>query len=106
VGAWFGSSLGKVFKMSADNGIYVARFKDGYRVIHAQAINNLRYFDKDGDCPDDFRHREEWRTYFGNASVFPTKEDALIAAYKMAEEYSILEYGINYLGDGVEWRKK
>jgi len=29
--------------MSADNGIYIARFKDGSKVIHAQAIENLSY---------------------------------------------------------------
>ena len=35
--------------MSADNGIYVAQFPDGYRVIHAQAIDNLWWNDESGD---------------------------------------------------------
>ncbi len=32
--------------MSADNGIYIAKFPEGWRVIHAQAIENINYYPK------------------------------------------------------------
>ena len=30
--------------MSADNGIYILQTKDGYRVVHAQAIENINWW--------------------------------------------------------------
>lgn len=91
--------------MSADNGIYVAQFHDGYRVIEAMAIENLWYYDPDeGNHPDEYLHREEWKRYWSHASLYPTKEKALIAAHEMASD-TYTEYGVVYLGEGVEWRE-
>jgi hypothetical protein len=48
VGNTFGNrNYSKLYRrklMSADNGIYIAKFKDGYRVTHAQAIENVDYY--------------------------------------------------------------
>lgn len=32
--------------MSADNGIYIAKFPNGYKVAYAMAIENVDYFPK------------------------------------------------------------
>lgn len=47
--------------MSADNGIYIAEFKDGFRVCHAQAIDNVFYGD------DRKFHQAQRVLYFGRS---------------------------------------
>lgn len=84
--------------MSADNGVYIAKFKDGYRVIEASAIDNLTYYPEGS-----LKEKETWYSYFGGAPVYATKDEAVLAAHKIADECDILEYGVSYLGNGVEW---
>ncbi len=84
--------------MSADNGIYVAEFKNGYRVIEASAIDNLYYHSKNSK-----ENKEVWHEYWDKAKVFKTKEEALLYAHELAEECYILEYGVNYIGKGIEY---
>ena len=84
--------------MSADNGIYVAQFKNGFRVIEASAIDNLYYYSKNSK-----ENKDVWKEYWENSKVFPTKQEALLYAHELAEEYYILEYGVNYIGKGVEY---
>ena len=84
--------------MSADNGVYIAKFKDGYRVIEAGAIDNLDYYPSGS-----LKEKEIWFRYFSRSPVYNTKEDAILAAHKIAEGCDILEYGVVDLGDGVEW---
>jgi hypothetical protein len=87
--------------MSADNGIYIASFdnKKEYRVIHAQAIENLDYFD------GEFDQAYEIVRYFRNLpKIFQTKETALIGAHEMEEEirksdFPVLEYGVCFICD-------
>lgn len=85
--------------MSADNGIYIAEFSDGFRVIHAQAIDNIGYFP-----PGSTERRDMLEEYFGPAKIIPTKRDAVIEAKHQAREilsnrhWAILEYGIVDLG--------
>jgi len=84
--------------MSADNGIYIAQFKDGkFRVIEAQAIENLSFFPAGSKESID-----EFYAYFGNAQIFETFESAMMHAYKMEHEirrgFGILEYGVSDLG--------
>ena len=87
--------------MSADNGIYIAKFPDGYRVTLAQAIDNIDYFPKGSE-----ERKKELRKYFGKSSLFQTEEKAMVFAQKLLEEipsnseyYDILEYGICTLGE-------
>ena len=84
--------------MSADNGIYIAKFKAGWRVIEAQAIDNLSYYPGGSEG-----EKEIWRDYFGNAPLIPTLQEARNAAFEMASKCDMLEYGISDLGDGVEF---
>lgn len=86
--------------MSADNGIYIAKFGESdFRVCHAQAIDNVDYYIKHNQSEKAFDY---WR----NSKIYPTKNEAIIAAHEMEEEYlnseyscGYVEYGVNYLGD-------
>jgi hypothetical protein len=92
--------------MSADNGIYIAKFPDGYRVAYAMAIENIDYF------PVGSKHRKkELEHYFGNSPVFKKQKNAEKYAFKIYHKmekdeiengmfgYFILEYGISYIGE-------
>ena len=96
--------------MSADNGIYIGRFPKTanpynvklheadveYRVIHAQAIDNL-----DFKVPEDMDYNpREVMSYFENAPVFADEKSAVTEAYRMYKEQMesdcpIVEYGIS-----------
>lgn len=85
--------------MSADNGIYIASFPDGYRVIHAQAIEDIDYYPPMSD-----KRKEVLLNYFGDSPLFDTEKEALKYAnelYKeiMSDDIPILEYGISFLGE-------
>ena len=82
--------------MSADNGIYILQAKDGFRVIEAQAIENLSYWEFDR-CSD--LNPQQIKQYFGNAKVIQNAEDAMKIAKEMYNEiinsdFPTLEYGI------------
>jgi len=99
--------------MSADNGIYILQSKDGFRVAHAQAIENIYWWPKfECDCSskevlesvneEGFSQdvckscggKIEWEDrgvinptilseYFGNSKVFATREEALAEADRL-----------------------
>ena len=111
--------------MSADNGIYVLQSKDGYRVIEAQAIDNLWWWWKDERLYDDKyvekeqkkgvenpykdmgERREEINPrelllYFGKCKVYKTKQKVMNEAVRLYNEimnsdFPILEYGISFI---------
>ena len=79
--------------MSADNGIYIVRFPDGYRVADCQAIENIDYY------PRNSRERKNvLKDYFGKSKLFHTKHQAFERAFDMAVG-NITEYGIVFLGE-------
>jgi len=84
--------------MSADNGIYIAEFSDGFRVCHGQAIDNLSYYPSGSK-----EEKDEWKRYFGNSKVFVTKDKAGLEASKLYDQYGWTEYGIVHLGRGVDF---
>lgn len=85
--------------MSADNGIYIGRFKINddfeYRVTHAQAIENCDY-----DEPYPAKLIHAYRTvYYGTSNIY-NKKGAWERARKLYEEildgeYPICEYGVS-----------
>lgn len=84
--------------MSADNGIYILHTKDGYRVTHAQAIENINYMpDKTG-----FNLRILYQ-YFSQSDCYKEKKDATDKAVELYEEIinddfcPICEYGISFI---------
>jgi len=84
--------------MSADNGIYIAKFPDGYRVCYAHAIDNVTYH-REGTKA----RKKVLKAYFGKSKVFHTKANAVVHAHELEEEYlkgyGILEYGVSYIGE-------
>ena len=85
--------------MSADNTIAILKTPDGvggfeYRVVHAQAIENIYYEHVDGNP-------EQVVAYFGNCKLLTNRNDAWQLAKDMEKEVleddfcPILEYGIN-----------
>jgi hypothetical protein len=86
--------------MSADNGIYIAKFPDGYRVEYAQAIDNCWFYPMGSK-----ERKEELKNYFGASPIFNTKEKAILYAHELAEEFEkgdewgFLEYGVSYIGE-------
>lgn len=92
--------------MSADNGIYILESprEDGqgyeYRVIHAQAIENIEYDANFHRLPHGEFDDEQLINYFGRAEVLD-KESARELAFIKEEEIlsddfcPILEYGIS-----------
>jgi len=87
--------------MSADNGIYIGDFADGYRVIHAQAIEN---------CDGDYELTKAYiHLYFRNVKVFSFRDDAWAEARRIYDEMAsgedmfILEYGISEITFGFEF---
>lgn len=79
--------------MSADNGIYIAQFPDGFRVIHAQAIENLYEYEEGSN---------DWEEmiddYYGRSDIYTSIESARVKAFEMAKDCYVLEYGIQELG--------
>lgn len=90
--------------MSSDNGLYILvtqgkpELPREYRVIEAQAIENIRYNADDSG----FNLFELWQ-YFKDAKVYLNKEDAFKQATKLYEKIMmddfcpICEYGIQFI---------
>ena len=80
--------------MSADNGIYIHKFRDGYRVAHCQAIDNI-YWHK-GKNKYNYRILKQ---YFKNSLLFNTIEEAIKQGIKIEKDFRKdglwTEYGIN-----------
>lgn len=90
--------------MSADDGIYILQSKDGYRIIHAQAIENLYWWNIDGKKEHYFAGKLNPKIlldYFGDCEVFKIKEEAYKEADRLynryVEDFGYVEYGINFI---------
>lgn len=80
--------------MSADNGIYVLATKGPeYRVTHAQGIENIYYDVSSGEQWENFIPEMTFE-YFGECEVFTTEDAALRYAHRLAQEETVLEYGV------------
>jgi len=91
--------------MSADTGIYIAKFPDGYRVTEVvQNIENVDYYK-----PGTKKRKEELKAYFGDSEIYETEQLAFDKACKIYNEYTRekedsgmgcpIEYGIGYIGE-------
>lgn len=84
--------------MSADNGIYVAKFSDGIRVTYGSAVDNIDYY---------YEGSAHWKRaneeFFREAPVFKTFDTALVYASYLDEYHGETEYGVVYLGERPLW---
>ncbi len=101
--------------MSADNGIYIlktrtmdgAYFPSEYRVLHAQAIENI-YYNAEAKSDLEMFHQDSTFTpeiaydHFKECLVFHYIEKAMTYAHQLAEEQPILEYGVSILDHGKQ----
>lgn len=88
--------------MSSDNGVYVLQSKDGFRVTHAQAIDNLYWWNTDDPNTDKWEKRDEINPemlieYFGDCKVFKTEGEAVEKAFEMYNEICYVEYGVSFI---------
>ena len=88
--------------MSADNGIYIGKFKDISKVIHTGNIENINYH---------FDDRKNFE--FNYAHIYNIYKDAPSLPYDAAEKAAILlekeleftEYGINTIVFPIAWNE-
>lgn len=95
--------------MSADNGIYILKTKDQYRVAHLQAIDNVSWSIIDGD----WRNKKETRgkcvptrviEMWGRCKYTKDESVALKLAHKWASSLPICEYGVNIITYNKTWK--
>ncbi len=80
--------------MSADNGIYILESKDGFRIVHAQAIENLMWWD---GCAVEGLNPKYVYDYFKYSKLIKDRGEAYIEAFDLYKELSaegFVEYGI------------
>lgn len=105
--------------MSADNGIYILQSKDGWRVVHAQCIDNLYWWEVPGEyfeCGEPKRVRRDELSpqaiadYFGKCVRLNSEYEAMEHAKVLYDEIMdddfcpIIEYGISYI-EGYEYKE-
>ena len=90
--------------VSADNGIYILKTKDQYRVIHAQAIENIYWSHIDRKMrryPVSTRLVE----YFGSTRYTRNLDKVMKVASAMSKDYGTLEYGIQVISVDKTWKR-
>lgn len=95
--------------MSADNGIYILKTKDQYRVAHLQAIDNVSWSIIDGD----WQNKKETRgkcvptrviEMCGKCKYTRDENVAYRIAHKWASSLPICEYGVNVITYNKTWK--
>lgn len=87
--------------MSADNGIYIHKFDDGYRVTELMAVENIWEWDRENDTWNPNLPQEKidsnFNEFFKDSPLFPNLESAQKYASELVKEMDILEYGISII---------
>ena len=82
--------------MSSDNGIYILVTKDGFRVVHTQAIDNIYY-----DADESGFNKYYLYHYFKDSDIYSSRDVAWKKAHKLYDEIMqddfcpFVEYGIS-----------
>lgn len=84
--------------MSADNGVYIAKFPSGYRVAYGSAIENVSYYPEGSE-----ERKEQLKLYFGKSEIIKEEKDAILHAHELAKQYEYLEYGVSFIGEFEEF---
>lgn len=95
--------------MSADNGIYILKTRDQYRVAHLQAIDNVSWSIIDGN----WQNKKETRgkcvptrvvEMWGKCKYTRDESIALKIAHNWASSLPICEYGVNIITYNKTWK--
>lgn len=96
--------------VSADNGIYIletpADPTPEFRVTHAQAIENVWWNPETKEIDQSYWNEDEILAYFSKCKVYRNRLEALEVAHKMAEDYTVLEYGVSSLRCPIKFPKR
>lgn len=79
--------------MSADNTIAILESKDGYRVAHIQAVEEIQ-INPDYPVDNPQYNKERLQLLFGEAIVYSTMLEAHRAAFKLYKDFGYVEYGV------------
>lgn len=95
--------------MSADNGIYILKTRDQYRVAHLQSISNISWSAIDGDWQSNRATRGKYVPtrvveMWGDCKYTKNADIALKIANKWAKGLFICEYGINVITYNKTWK--
>lgn len=95
--------------MSADNGIYILKCKDQYRVTHLQAIDNVFWSHIDRDWLNENSRRKKLVPtrvveMWGGCRFTRNFETALKIAHKWCSSLPICEYGVNIITYNKTWK--
>ena len=88
--------------MSADNGIYILKTKDQYRVVHAQAIENLWWSYIDMDNQDEIVPTRIME-YYNDSLVFTDETKIQKVAHIILKNFPYVEYGIQTIEVNKTW---
>lgn len=94
--------------MSADNGIYILRTKDQYRVAHLQAVENISWSYIDGDQNNKAVTHERYVPtrvveMWGDCKFTKDAEQALRIAHKWNTSLPVCEYGVKIITYSKTW---
>jgi hypothetical protein len=90
--------------LSADNGIYILKTKDQYRVIYAQAIENL-YWNPLDESSFDKLIPTRIVEYYGKSKYTHNKDIVRDIAFNMARKTPVLEYGVREIIIDKTWKQ-
>ena len=95
--------------MSADNGIYILKTKDQYRVAHLQAIDNLSFSIIDGNWQNRKGTRGKWVPTrvverWGKCKYTRDENVAYRIAHRWANSIPVCEYGVNVITYNKTWK--
>lgn len=91
-------------KMSADNGVYILKCKDQYRVAYTQGIDNISYSMADGYWENHKLVPTRVVQVFGDCKYTRNADTALQLAYRWCSRLPVCEYGINILTYNKTWK--
>ena len=89
--------------MSANNGVYILKTDNQYRVKHLQSIDNL-YWNNDGLYCDDMQS-EKIINMFGDCKYTHSAEKAFSIALMIQNSLSTCEYGVVLLDAKKSWKE-
>lgn len=95
--------------MSADNGIYILKTKDQYRVAHLQSIDNVSWSIIDGNWQNTKETRGKYVPtrvieMWGKCKYTRDENIAYGIAHKWASSLPICEYGVNVITYNKTWK--
>jgi hypothetical protein len=86
--------------MSADNGVYISQWQDGFRVATFTNVSDIEY------APIKTAYGQAvWWNRFKDSPVYKTSIEAYKAAVEIFNSLSVCEYGIEWLEDEDGGRK-